>query len=302
MSKLIEQFLETHRQCTAQNSVFNISQALDQEAREIVEQAQAEAQRRSKGKTANANYQQKVFNAVLATHLTRLLDKVDLLNITQYSTLGNAIRRWCPWQSGQQQECLEVQKTLLTLLPVVRQKQELQQLCQNYRNHLAVEVENEAKNESEQNYTANTQGRTLLFGAPPVSERAQVKMVTDSRPSVDKLAVEPIRAVRKPDQPLSLTVQKYQAVSSLQATLSTPVKSAIEQMKDFRSQFKIQRPVIEQDRDSWAMKFAKGVATVLSLGVAWMCGIWSVKGQEATGDMQTTLDKPLPPVVTCRMG
>ena len=32
MSKLIEQFLETHRQCTAQNSVFNISQALDQEA------------------------------------------------------------------------------------------------------------------------------------------------------------------------------------------------------------------------------------------------------------------------------
>ena len=47
MSKLIEQFLETHRQCTAQNSVFNISQALDQEARAIVEQAQAETQRRS---------------------------------------------------------------------------------------------------------------------------------------------------------------------------------------------------------------------------------------------------------------
>ena len=32
MSKLIEQFLTTHRQCTAQNSVFNISQTLDQEA------------------------------------------------------------------------------------------------------------------------------------------------------------------------------------------------------------------------------------------------------------------------------
>ena len=44
MSKLIEQFLETHRQCTAQNSVFNISPTLDQEALAIIEQAQAEAQ------------------------------------------------------------------------------------------------------------------------------------------------------------------------------------------------------------------------------------------------------------------
>ena len=72
----------------------------------------------------------------------------------------------------------------------------------------------------------STQKRTLLFGAPPVNERAQVKMVTDSRPSVEKLVMGPTRAVRKPDQPLSLAVQKYQAVSALQATLSTPVKSA----------------------------------------------------------------------------
>ena len=199
MSKLIEQFLETHRQCTAQNSVFNISQALDQEALAIVEQAQAETQRRSRGKTADANHQQKVFNAALAARLTRLLDKVDLLNVTHYGTLGNAIRRWCPWQSGQQQVCLEVQKTLLTLLPVAQQKQELQQLCQDYRNHLAVEVEKEAKNDSEQNYMVSTQKRTLLFGAPPVNERAQVKMVTDSRPSVEKLVMGPTRAVGKPE-------------------------------------------------------------------------------------------------------
>ncbi len=302
MSKLIEQFLETHRQCTAQNSVFNISQALDQEALAIVEQAQAETQRRFRGKTTDTSHQQKVFNASLAARLTRLLDKVDLINVSRYGALGNAIRRWCPWQSGQQQVCLEVQKTLLTLLPVTRQKQELQQLCQDYRNHLAVEVENEAKNDSEQNYMISTEKRTLLFGAPPVNERAQEKMVTDSRPSVEKLVMGPTRAVGKPDQPPSLAVQKYQAVSALQTTLSTPVKSATEQVKDFRAQFRIQRPVIEQDRDSWAMKFAKGVATVLSLGVAWLCGIWNVKGQEAADDLQTTLDKPLPPIGTCRVG
>jgi hypothetical protein len=299
MSKLIEQFLETHRQCTAQNSVFNISQALDREARAMIEQAQAETQRRSKGKTADANHQQKVFNAVLAAHLTRLLDKVDLLNITRYSTLGNAIRRWCPWQSGQQQMYLKVQKALLTLLPLARQKQELRQLCQNYRNYLAVEVEKEAKNDPEQNYVVNIQMGTL---APPVKNHAQIKIVADSRPSAEKLVIGPTQATRKPDQSPSLAVQKYQAVSALQATLSTPVKSAPEQMKDFKAQFRIQRPVIEQDRDSFAMKFVKGVATVLTLGVAWLCGIWNVKGQEAAGELQTALDKPLPPVVTCRMG
>ena len=227
---------------------------------------------------------------------------MDLLNVSHYSALGNAIRRWCPWQPNQQQVCLEVQKTLLTLLPVARQKQELQQLCQGYRNHLAVAVEKEAKNDSEQNYMVNTQKRTLLFGAPPVNGRAQVKMVTDARPSAEKLVTGPTRAVGKPDQPLSLAVQKYQAVSALQATLNTPVKSAPEQMKDFRAEFKTQRPVIEQDRDSWAMKFAKGVATVLSLGAAWLCGIWNVKGQEAANGLQTTLDKPLPPLGTCRVG
>jgi hypothetical protein len=299
MSKLIEQFLETHRQCTAQNSVFNISQRLDHEALAIVKQAQAETQRRSKGKNADANHQQKLFNAILAAHLTRLLDKVDLLNVTRYSTLANAIRRWCPWQSGQQQRCLEVQKTLLTLLPVTRQKQELRQLCQNYRNHLAVEVEKEAKNDSQQNYVINIQRGTL---APPVKEHAQIKMIADSRSSVEKLAMGPTRAIGKPDQPMSLTVQKYQAVSALQATLNTPVKSATEQMKDFRAQFKIKRPVIERNRDSWATKFAKGVATVLSLGVAWLYGIWNVKGQKTADEVQATLDKPLPPVVTCRVG
>ena len=50
MSKLIEQFLTTHRQCAAQGSVFNISPTLDQEALAIIEQAQTETQARSKGK------------------------------------------------------------------------------------------------------------------------------------------------------------------------------------------------------------------------------------------------------------
>src|SRR5882762_9517696 len=130
MSKLIEQFLTTHRQCAAQGSVFNISPTLDQEALAMIEQAQTETQARSKGK--EATQQQKIFNKALDARLTRSLDKVDLLNKARYDSLRNAIHRWCPWRANQQQRCLQVQKSLLTLLPVVRQKQELRQLCQEY--------------------------------------------------------------------------------------------------------------------------------------------------------------------------
>ena len=73
------------------------------------------------------------------------MDKVDLLNAVNYSTLRNAIHRWCPWQANQQKCCIQVQQSLLTLLPVARQKQELRQLCQEYKNHLAVEIESQAK-------------------------------------------------------------------------------------------------------------------------------------------------------------
>ena len=228
---------------------------------------------------------------------------MDLLNKAHYDTLRKAIHRWCPWQGSQQQQrCLQVQQSLLTLLPVARQKQELRQLCQEYKNHLAVEIESQAKKDSEQNYFITTQSRTLLFGALLLNDRSQVKIVTDSRSPVEKLAMEPMRTIGKPDKPPPLVVRKYQAESALQATLSTPVKSAPEQLKDFREQFKQQRTVIEQDRDSWAMKFVKGVATVLSVGIAWACGIWKIKGEEAAKGLQTVLTQSPAPVVNCRVG
>ena len=67
------------------------------------------------------------------------------------------------------------------------------------------------------------------------------------------------------------------------------------------SRFKVQ--VIEQDRDSWAVKFCKGVVTVLSLGVAW--AMWYLEYQRKRGcgaKLKTTLNNPPVPVVTCRVG
>ena len=70
-------------------------------------------------------------------------------------------------------------------------------MCQEYKNHLAVEIEGQAKKDSEQNYFITTQSRTLLFGAPPVNERAQVTRVTDARLPVEKLTAAPTRTLGK---------------------------------------------------------------------------------------------------------
>ncbi len=44
------------------------------------------------------------------------------------------------------------------------------------------------------------------------------------------------------------------------------------------------------------MKFVKGVATVFSVGIAWVCGIWNIKGKEAAQGLQTVLNQPPAPV------
>jgi len=70
--------------------------------------------------------------------------------------------------------------------------------------------------------------------------------------------------------------------------------STYQQLQNFKHIFQSQRKIIEKDRDSWGMKFIKGVATVLSLGIAWACGIWNVKGQQAAQKMDQALLPPPP--------
>ena len=52
--------------------------------------------------------------------------------------------------------------------------------------------------------------------------------------------------------------------------------------------------VIEQGRDSLAMKFLKSAATVLSLGAAHLFGIWRVKGQGVAKKIEAALTAPAP--------
>lgn len=296
MSKLIEQFLETHRQSLTENSIVNINMGIDRETLEIYAQAQQESQKRSKNKSTEVT--ERILNNALTARLTPLLAKTDLLNADNYRNLREAVRRWCPWQAGKQQACLQVQKVLLTLLPAAQQKQQLSVLCQKYKAHLTTEIEKQVKNDHQQSYLVCSNGRTVLFGADPIANHPQIKVVTDTRSPVERLAAEPSRYIQNPDKPLALALQKYQTVSQLEATLSTPVKSATEQVKDFNRVFKAQRACLEKDRDSLAMKFMKGVATVLSLGIAWGLGIWGTQGKETSDKVQAVLE--IPKITPCR--
>ncbi len=179
---------------------------------------------------------------------------------------------------------------MLALLPAAQQKQQLGVVCQEYKAHLTLEIERQVKNDHEQAYLACSNSRTALCGAEPIANRPQIRMVTDKRSPIERLAAEPSRYIQNPDKTLTLALQKYQTVSQLQATLATPVKSATEQVKDFNQVFKAQRSVLEKDRDSLAMKFMKSVATVLSLGIAWGLGIWGIKGKVATDKVQQMLE------------
>ena len=293
MSKLIENFLETHRQSLAVHSIVNINLVLDQETLEMYVQAQNETQERSKNPSTEVA--KTTLNSILAARLTPLLEseKVNLINTAYYDTLMQAIRNWCPWQAGNQLACLQVQKILLALLPAVRQKQQLGMVCQEYKEHLKTEIERQVKKDPAQAYWVSSNGCTALFEAPLVADRSPVKLVADPRSPMERFATEPLRSIPNPNKPLVLALQKYQIVSQLQATLTTtPVKSATEQIKDFSRVFEAQRALLEKDRDTLTMKFIKGVATVLSLGIAWGLGIWGVKGKTTTKKVQQVLETP----------
>lgn len=290
MHQLIECFLTANRLAAAAGSIVSISQELDREALAVYASAQAETARRLCGKKADALNAQRILKDILSVSLTQILSQTDLNEPVAYALLKKAIDRWCPWQLSRQKSCILLQKTLLTLLPVARQKQKLEKLCRDYRTHLKIEIEKYTHSDHTQTRIAATYGQTLLFGAPPALEgRAQVKLVHDSRPLIDRIASDPTHYQLNDNLPLTAALNKYRVVNALQNTLKTPIKSAHAQLQDFRRTFDEGRAVIEKNRDSVGMKFIKVVATALSLGLAYICGIWQVKGKAVTDNIQHNL-------------
>lgn len=294
MTQLIDQFLKVHQKSTGVGSVVNISTEIDQEVVLIYRQCRIEMERRLKGKIFDADRQKKFFNKILSARLSQLLTETDLLNTVRYDTLTHAIKNWCPWQEVEQRTCLYVKSMLLKLLPAVQKNQQLDLLCLRYQRHLKTEIEQQAQEHHHQAYFVCSNSKTALFGAPPLANRAQIKLVRDQRSPIEKMASESNRYIENPNTELHGALQKYQVISQLRDALATPIQSASGQIKNFERLFTAQRQVIEKDRDSYGTKFVKGIVTVLSLGIAWLLGVWDVEGETTTENIKNVLDRPLP--------
>ncbi len=92
-----------------------------------------------------------------------------------------------------------------------------------------------------------------------------------------------------------LTAAKLTAMNEICAALGNARDS--EQLEAFRAVFKQKRALIETRRDTAAMCFLKAVATFFSIGLAYVFGIWKVRGAEEMKQMAAMLppeEKPSP--------
>ena len=107
------------------------------------------------------------------------------------------------------------------------------------------------------------------------------EQVTQAGKNMDRFVADHPHGISNGSNSLNAAIKKYAAVNTMESTLNTP-QPVHQQLQRFKQTYQLQSKIIEKDRDSWGMKFMKGVATVLSLGIAWACGIWNVKGQQAS--------------------
>ena len=177
-------------------------------------------------------------------------------------------------------------------MPQARQKQELQVICQDYKAHLKEEIVSELKEKHPQEYAQFTANKKIK-GVPLPDSGKLPQQVTQAGKNMDRFVADHPQGISNGSESLNAAIKKYAAVNTMASTLNTP-QPVHQQLQSFKQTFQSQSKIIEKDRDSWGMKFMKGVATVLSLGIAWACGIWNVKGQQASEKITETLKPPAP--------
>lgn len=201
------------------------------------------------------------------------MNGINLLEPVQYQRILTAIYGWHPRlaasaQAVALQRCGFVQNGLLALLPQLKRHQQLAQLCWGYRQHLVLTAAQQIK----------SQGQSL----------ALVPAIAITSPCL------PLLSSLKVDVNLLKIRKKIQAVSDLQRTLSTR-QDIDSQYRSFKQVFATNRVIIETERDSAALTFVKAVATVISVGLAALLGIWGVKGHKTVQQIDHILQSPVSP-------
>lgn len=264
--------------------LFNSDGCADDTAQYLFEQAVQRAQRHAKSSqpfTQNLILDTDAIAAELEGLLRDEFYGVDLSDPLCYHAVLTAIQAWQPrYVSSDQvvalQRCGFVQNGLLALLPPLRRWQQLNQLCQDYQHHLIDEA------------------ALLIFYEEPSALSIQTR-TSASLSSADRgFTRQPYSAgiVLTQEIGLKKITEKMEAVAAMQQTLHTR-QDVTTQCQSFQTVFQQKRCLIEKDRDSVAMTFVKAVVTVLSLGLAAIFGLWSVKGRETAQQIETVLQTPI---------
>ena len=154
------------------------------------------------------------------------------------------------------------------------------------------DIESELKDKHPQEYAQFTANRKIK-GIPLPDSGKLPEQVTQAGKNMDRFVADHPQGIPNGSDSLNAAIKKYATVNTMVSTLTTP-QPVDQQLQSFKQTFQSHSKIIEKDRDSWGMKFVKGVATVLSLGIAWACGIWNVKGQQAAEKMTQALKPPAP--------
>ena len=295
--KNIQQLLLKSQQESIKNQLdINISLALDDKVKAVYDQAWANVQQRLRNKkNIPASRQNSLLIDELKISLTKLLDQSDLLDPVKFEALDLSIQRWCPWEVESQISGQLVRQLLISMLPQARKKQQLLQICHQFKSHLVTDIETGLKDQHPKVYAKYRAQETQNFGGPIYCTGLPLQLnFVPCRP-MDRFIDEKAQELKKPSQPLTCAIDNYRAVRQLEKTLQHPLKSVDRQLQDFSQEFSKQKPVIEKNPDSAAVQFIKRIVNTLSKGLIEKWGIWKVIGQAAAQKMGDTLAIPLSP-------
>jgi hypothetical protein len=284
MSKLIQALInQEHPQRQAP-----FSTTLGQEAQRLYQESAAQMRQNRQGFTQEYRVTEDKIKTGLQARVTAELDSVNLHDLNQYKRLQRLILDWNPNKSHNDfRACEAVKKSLITCLADARKKQQLQRTCQEYKSHLATEIRSELTNA----FPDVSSQHGFDLPEPTTSHKKPLRPAEKPSALDTFLTTEAKSLPLNQHERLQKAVKKYEAVTTLQYTLAT-AKPAPAQVQEFKQTLERQKPVLEAHRDGMAMRFLKGVATVFTLGVAALCGIFSVKGEAASEKMQKVINKP----------
>ncbi|MBS0349731.1 MAG: hypothetical protein JSR33_00850 [Proteobacteria bacterium] len=284
MSKLIQALInQEHPQRQAP-----FSTNLGQEAQRIYQEAAEHMRSNRQGFTQEFKVTEDKLKHGVQARVTAELDSVNLHDLHQFKHIQRLIIEWNPNKSHDNfRACDAVKKALMTCLIDARKKQQLQRSCQEYKAHLAADIRSELTNEFP------NVSRQYGFNLPEPTTSYKKPLRPIEKPStLDHFLTHEAKSLPlNQHEGLQKAIKKYEAVTTLQQSLTT-AKPAPAQVHEFKQTLQQRKPILEDHRDSKAVRFLKGVAAVLTLGVAALCGIFSVKGEEASKNMQKVINRP----------